>query len=128
VRLLLDTHAFLWWIQEDDRLPVAVRGMIAESDVAVQVSAVSVWELAIKAALGRLSFDEPIERFIPRQLDENRFEVRPIELRDVWRTMTLPLIHGDPFDRMLVAQAIEDSLTLVTGDRTLQTYPVDHIW
>jgi PIN domain nuclease of toxin-antitoxin system len=128
LRLLLDAHAFLWWVQEDDRLPRSTSRLIADPSSQVSISAVTVWELVIKERLGRLRLDGPAVELFPFAIERDGFAVLPVEMRHALGIASLPLIHGDPFDRMLVAQAIEDSLTLVTGDRTLQAYPVDYVW
>ncbi len=128
MRLLLDAHAFLWWVRGDDRLPEATSRIIADPSSQVSISAVTVWELVIKERLGRLRLDGPAVELLPFAIERDGFAVLPVEMRHALGIASLPPIHGDPFDRMLVAQAMEDSLTLVTGERMLQTYPVDHIW
>lgn len=123
MRLLLDTHAFLWWRTNDRRLTPAVRSAIVAADV-VFVSAASAWEAGIKAALGRLRYPDTIEAGV----ESSGFEKLSITLAHAERAAKLPRHHSDPFDRMLVAQAEIEGLTLVTKDRALSHYGVAVIW
>jgi len=128
VKLLLDTHAFLWWIADDSRLSSRAAAVIADGENEVWVSAASAWEIAIKSGLGRLEVPDPVDRFVPAQLRANGFLSLPISLRHALATSDLPDGNRDPFDRMLAAQAITEELTLVTGDRALQGLPVTWEW
>ena len=121
MRLLLDTHALIWW-DEGSRLKKAAREAIREADQ-VFVSAASVWEIAIKASLGRIA---PI-RSLPEALEENGFEELPVLIRHTVAVQTLPWHHRDPFDRLLIAQALTDRLTLVTRDAAFQPYSLSTI-
>jgi PIN domain nuclease of toxin-antitoxin system len=123
VKLLLDTHVILWWQTDDRRLNRAARRAIAEADI-VWVSAVSGWEAAIKVALGRLRLDEPFDILIAA----DDFTELPLGLRHTQRLATLPPHHADPFDRMLVAQALAEGATLVSHDRALEPYGVPVLW
>lgn len=128
MRLLLDTHAFLWWTTEDPRIPSAVAEAVSEPSNEVFVSAVTVWELAIKWRLGRLEIADPPETSISRGIAESRFEPLPITHRHALRVGVLPDLHRDPFDRMLVAQALAEECVLVTGDEAIARYPVERLW
>ena len=123
MRLLLDTHVFLWWRANDDRLTEAARSAVADAEI-VFVSAATAWEAAIKAALGRLRYPDTIEAGV----EASGFEKLPITLAHAERAATLPRIHSDPFDRMLVAQAQSEALALVTSDRLLRRYGVSVLW
>jgi PIN domain nuclease of toxin-antitoxin system len=123
VRLLLDTHVFLWWRANDRRLGAPVRVAVAEADL-VFVSAATAWEAAIKASLGRLRYPDTIEAGV----DASGFEKLPISLAHAERAARLPPHHADPFDRMLIAQAQSEDLTLVTRDRSLASYEVKLLW
>jgi len=123
VRLLLDTHVFLWWRADARRLGTTARAAIAGAEV-VFVSAATAWEAAIKAALGRLRYPDTIEDGV----EASGFEKLPISLRHAERAASLPPHHADPFDRMLVAQAEAESLTLVTHDRALAVYGQPIVW
>lgn len=122
-RLLLDTHIFLWWRGEPSRLIPKVRNSIATADV-VFVSAASAWEAGIKASLGRLELPDTIEVGVLA----SGFEKLLISFSHAERAACLPPHHRDPFDRMLVAQAQAEGLTLVTHDRLLKPYEVQILW
>jgi len=128
VRVLLDTHAFLWWVLEDQRLSPVARETIADPAIDVLVSPVSAWEIAIKTADGRLDLPEPSRTYVPSRMAANRFRELPITLDHCLRTAELPLIHRDPFDRLLVAQAQAEELPLVSGDPAITRYDVETIW
>ena len=121
--LLLDTHAFLWWQFKDRRLSLAAREAIT-STTTVFVSIASAWEAAIKAALGRMQLPESFARGI----EASGFKSLPITLAHTERVITLPRHHGDPFDRMLIAQAQAEALTIVSRDRWFEPYDVPVIW
>jgi PIN domain nuclease of toxin-antitoxin system len=123
MKLLLDTHAVLWWQSDDRRLPKAARAAIARADV-VWVSAASGWEVAIKQGLGRLRLAEPFAVTVAA----DDFTELPITLVHAARLATLPPRHRDPFDRMLVAQALIEKATIVSKDRALAAYGVDVLW
>jgi PIN domain nuclease of toxin-antitoxin system len=128
VRVLLDTHAFLWWVLEDQRLSPVARETITDPGIDVLVSPVSAWEIAVKAADGRLDLPEPSRTYVPSRMVANRFQELPITLDHCLRTAELPLIHRDPFDRLLVAQAQAEDLPLVSGDPAITRYDVETIW
>lgn len=128
MKLLLDTHAFLWWITDDPRLPVKARRLIVDAGNEVYVSAASAWEIVVKLRLGRLSLPQRPDRFLPRQLERNGFLPLPIRLEHALRLYELPEHHRDPFDRILIAQALEDGLVLVSGDPQLRQYPPRVVW
>ncbi len=123
MRLLLDTHVFLWWRTRDRRLSAPARAAIATADL-VFVSAATAWEAAIKAALGKLRYPDTIEFGV----EASGFEKLPITLAHGESAATLPPHHSDPFDRMLVAQARVEGLTLVSGDPAIHRYDVPVLW
>ncbi len=128
MRLLLDTHAFLWWIAGDERLSSRAAALIADGANEVLVSAASAWEIVVKRALGRVEVPTPVDRFFTAQLEANAFVPLPIQMRHALGLTALPDAHRDPFDRILVAQAVAEDLTLVTRDRVLRRYPVAVEW
>lgn len=128
MRLLLDTHAFLWWITDDARLSDRARRSIADQRNVVFFSAASGWEIVVKAGLGRLTLRQDPERLIPEQVAANAFEVLPVHLHHALRIHSLPPLHRDPFDRVLVAQALSEQMALVSGDPQIAQYPVDVVW
>jgi PIN domain nuclease of toxin-antitoxin system len=126
MRVLLDTHAFLWWVEDDPRLSLAARKAITDATEGL-LSIASCWELAIKVSRGRLALSKPIER-LAEVLGGSEFQLLPIDLDDVARVATLPPHHRDPFDRMLIAQALGDGLTIVSADPVFKKYGVKRVW
>jgi PIN domain nuclease of toxin-antitoxin system len=120
MRLLLDTHAFLWWLRDDRRLSAAARGPIADRASLVFVSAASIWEAAIQSHLGRLE----VAADLVSEIAANGFTELPVTGRHAQRAGALPVHQRDPFDRMLVAQAQLEGLTLVTRDPAFKPYDV----
>jgi PIN domain nuclease of toxin-antitoxin system len=126
VRLLLDTHAFLWFLAGDARLSRRAAKAIEASDE-WWLSTASVWELAIKASLGRLTLPSPVLDYVSAKVREG-LHVLPVEWPHAAAVERLPFHHRDPFDRLIVAQARFDRLTIVTKDRIFRKYGVDVIW
>jgi PIN domain nuclease of toxin-antitoxin system len=121
VSYLLDTHVLLWWIDDAPQLQSGVRDLIIDPDQDISVSAASIWEAAIKRAIGKLRFDTPA---LLQALRRDRIRVLPITADHALAAGDLPRHHDDPFDRMLVAQAAAEGLSIVTRDRRLQQYGV----
>ena len=119
MKLLLDTHVFLWWWEGNEKLRADIRKTVESAEVAY-VSAVSAWEMAIKSALGKLRFKGPFRQAVAK----SGFRELDLAFTAVETLRDLPGVHADPFDRMLVAQARTEGLTLVTADRTLEAYAV----
>jgi PIN domain nuclease of toxin-antitoxin system len=129
VRVLLDSHALLWFLLGDaERFPSHVRDVIEDPRSHVVVSVTSQWELMLKAMAGRLRLPDAPERFLIDLAQEAGFRVLDVQPRHVAALAELPGIHPDPFDRMLVAQALVEDLDLVTGDEVLRRYPVRTMW
>ena len=119
MRLLLDTHVLLWWLADDRKLAKAAREIIANPDNDVHVSSASVWEVAIKMALGRLEIElDDLEAAIVR----NGFRQLPVGFRHAITAGRLPSVHRDPFDRMLIAQASVEDLRVISHDRVFERY------
>jgi len=128
VRLLLDTHVFLWWVADDRRLSPRAARAIAGPRNDVHVSAASVWEIVLKAATGALRLDGRPALLIPEQIEVNAFVPLAVTVAHALAASSLPEIHRDPFDRVLIAQAVTEGLRLVTGDQTIRSYPVESLW
>jgi PIN domain nuclease of toxin-antitoxin system len=128
MRALVDTHVFLWWLADDDRLRESTRTVIGDPDTRLLLSAASAWEIAIKSAHGRLDMARSVEAVLTTVLVQARFERLAIEFEHAVVAATLPGIHGDPFDRMLVAQAMTLGCPIVTQDPKIARYPVETIW
>jgi PIN domain nuclease of toxin-antitoxin system len=123
VNLLLDTHVLLWCLSAPDKLSAKTRKRIERADQVVFVSAASAWEIEIKRDLGKLKAPKDLAY----QLQAKRFTELPLEVRHTAALSSLPRLHQDPFDRMLIAQAMADGLTLVTADGAIRAYPVPTI-
>lgn len=128
MRLLLDTHALLFWVYEPHRLGAAALRAITNRDNQVFFSVASSWEVAIKVGLGKLDLDGPPSEVIPAELLRNGFTLLPIDHPHVLAVAELPNHHRDPFDRLLVVQARAESLTLVTLDPKIAAYDVPVLW
>ena len=128
MKLLLDTHAFLWWIGDNPNLSSKARRLCEDGNNEIFFSAASGWEMAIKAGLGRLVLPDPPEEFIVGNLKANAFQILPVHLNHTCRVRSLPDHHRDPFDRLLVAQAQIEGLGLVSKDEVMSRYPVEVFW
>jgi PIN domain nuclease of toxin-antitoxin system len=126
--LLLDTHALLWWLDGDERLSAGAREAIADRSNAVMVSAASAWEITTKHRLGKLPGAAEVARDVAGAVASQGFLELPITLRDAERAGRLPGPHRDPFDRMLVAQALRADLELVSIERVFDDYGVRRLW
>ncbi len=128
MRYLLDTHAFLWWILDDPRLSPRAGAIIRDPDNEVLFSAASAWEIVIKAQLGRITFEDDLAELIPRQVAANGFVSLAVTTDHALQVSALPMLHRDPFDRMLVAQAQREKATLLSADPAVAQYPVETLW
>jgi PIN domain nuclease of toxin-antitoxin system len=128
VKVLLDTHAFLWWIRDDESLGGRARKAIANERNHCFLSLASCWEMAIKKSLGKLEIPEPVDAFVAEQLAANRFTLLPIDLRHVSHVSRLAFHHRDPFDRLLAAQATEEGMVIASADPVFKKYGVERVW
>jgi PIN domain nuclease of toxin-antitoxin system len=128
VRLLLDTHVFLWFILDDPRLSVRADALISDPANQVEVSPASYWEIAIKISIGKYALPEPYEVFMPREIAVNDFRVLPIEPKHTAIVSTMAFHHRDPFDRLIVAQSLVESIGIVSSDPALDPYGVTRLW
>ena len=129
MRVLLDTRTFLWWTSERGaRLSERGRDLLGDGLTGVSFSVVSAWEIAIKVGAGRLVLPNATERYVPDRVRHHGFDMLPIELSHVFRSGSLPPIHGDPFDRLLVAQAQIEGIPILTADPAISRYDVETIW
>lgn len=127
MRLLLDTQIFIWWDSEPDRLPKGILQLCEDDANTLVMSVASVWEMQLKVQLGKLDFDRPLPQILREQQDNNRLEILPVEAVHVFGRQVLPLHHKDPFDRMLIAQAITEGMPVLSVDQMFQKYPVQVI-
>ena len=128
MRLLLDTHVFLWWASDAAELSDRVRELIGDEHNEIVFSVVSGWEIVIKSALGRLEVPEPADTYISSRVTSFGFTVLPVHLRHVLALTGLPDVHADPFDRLLVAQARTEGIAVLSRDERMRGYPVELIW
>lgn len=128
MRVLLDTHTFLWWITDDPRLSREAREIIGKGENELYLSAASGWEMVIKAKLGRLQLSDDPEFFIPEQMSHNAIVSLPIQISHVLHAYQLPDYHSDPFDQLLIAQAQLEDMPILTADPQIARYPVRVIW
>jgi len=130
MRLLLDTHTFLWWINQHERLSAKARDAIADNQNDAFVSVVNVWEVVIKAKMGRFNLPGDLASFLNEQIMANYFQILPIEMTHALNVYGLAdhPSHKDPFDRLLVAQAKAEDMALISNDEHLDHYGIDRIW
>ena len=128
MRLLLDTHAFLWFIGGDERLSAKAKEAIADLENEVFLSVASLWEIAVKINVGKLKLPRPFGELIPEQLMQNEIAILRFELSHMTRYVDLPLHHRDPFDRLIVVQSQMEEMPLVSKDETFGSYDVDLLW
>jgi len=124
MKILLDTHIFLWFISGDIQLSTDVRDMIREPDNEIYLSAVSVWEGIVKYQLGKLPLPEHPETYLPKQRDLHQIASLNLDENSVIQLAKLPSLHRDPFDRMLICQALQYGLTIATVDAAVRAYSV----
>lgn len=130
MNLLLDTHTMLWWMREPGRLSGEARAAVAEPSNRVWFSAVSAWEIVIKAGLGRLEGPSPDAwaQILRAEVTRSRFLVLPVTMEHTLAVGSLPTPHSDPFDRLLIAQAVVENLRLVSKDTRMAAYPISLLW
>jgi len=128
MKLLLDAHALLWFIGNDSQLSTAARENIESPAHEKLVSVASLWEIALKLSLGKLKLPRPFAEVFPQQLEVNGFELLPISCMQLNQLAELPFHHRDPFDRLLIAQALTDDLTIITRDIAFSQYPAKTTW
>ena len=124
MKLLLDTHIFLWWADDPEKLSQAALSALQDEANEIILSVVSVWEMQIKIQLGKLKLSLPLKDLIKNQQETNQLNLLPVELKHVLALDTLPFHHKDPFDRLLMAQSLEEDLTLVSADSQFTPYSV----
>jgi PIN domain nuclease of toxin-antitoxin system len=128
VKLLLDTHAFIWWDGDQSKLSAAALGACQSLANSLHLSLASVWELQIKMQLGKLALRLPLADVLRDQQQQNGLALEPLTLEDILALSALPTLHRDPFDRLIIAQANRRGFHLVTHDPELARYPVPVLW
>lgn len=127
MRFLIDTHTFLWFVNDSPKLSTNAKSLM-ESDNDLWVSIASLWEIAIKVNIGKLTLPNNYENFIPEQLALNDIETLPIKMAHLATYTTLPLHHRDPYDRLLIAQAMTEKVSIISADVAFDSYFVSRIW
>ncbi|WP_103668275.1 type II toxin-antitoxin system VapC family toxin [Pseudanabaena sp. BC1403] len=127
MKIILDTHTFLWFINDSTELSNSAAELI-ESDVDLWISIASLWEISIKVNLNKLDLPDDYEKFIPHQIAINNIEILPVNLQHLIVLTKLPLHHRDPFDRLLIAQAIAEEVPIISIDKKFDLYEVDRQW
>lgn len=125
---LLDTHAFLWFINDDPTLSIIAKSLIEDPENRILLSFASIWEMAIKVSLNKLVIPPQFDEFIDKQLQENYFDLLDIKLHHVNALVTMPFHHRDPFDRLLIAQSQEENLPIISKDTIFDAYQIERYW
>lgn len=128
MNFLLDTHSFIWFIEDNPSLSAQARIIIEEPSNDLLLSIASVWEMAIKVSLGKLQIRQSFDRFIPDQLMLNNINLLDITISHTLHVATLPFHHRDPFDRLLIAQSLIEGIPLISIDTLFDTYGVSRLW
>lgn len=128
MRLLLDTHSFLWFINESPQISTSARTLIEDASNQPFLSVASLWEMAIKVSIGKLSLGQPFETLIPQQLSINGIALLRITISHTAVVARLPFHHRDPFDRLLIAQAMVEQMPIVSGDTAFDAYTITRLW
>jgi PIN domain nuclease of toxin-antitoxin system len=128
VKFIADTHAFIWFITDAAQLSPKSKLLLESPESERVLSVASIWEIAIKTSLGKLSFKRPLEQFLPEQTRLNYFQTLNISAEHALRVASLPLLHRDPFDRLIVAQALVEGLPILSNDRVLDAYGIHRLW
>jgi PIN domain nuclease of toxin-antitoxin system len=128
MRVLIDTHIFLWWNTNDPQLSLRAKEVISDGNNEVFLSAASAWEIAIKAAKKRLVLPEDPAKYVSSRMNQHRFQPLPVQVSHALHVYDLPFHHDDPFDRLLIAQSQLERLPLITVDSEIKKYEVKIIW
>lgn len=128
MRLLLDTHTFLWWDSQPSKLPTKVLALCEDAQNEMFLSVASIWEMQIKYQLGKLELHLPLDKLISEQVQKNAVQILSIQAAHVLGVYALPNAHKDPFDRLLIAQASVEKMAFLSGDGVFHQYPVQIIW
>ena len=128
MKYLLDTHALLWIVTDSPKLSRKAKKLYLDTDNIILFSMASIWELSIKSSLGKIEFDKTLENFVEEHIKGNNIQILNIELPHILRVEQLPFYHRDPFDRLLIAQLMENNLSIISYDKMFDPYKVKRIW
>ena len=124
---LLDTHTLIWMLEDNPLIPLRIKNLITKFDSQLSISIISIWEIVIKTQIGKLELKFEIQDIF-EYCERNKIQIRPVTINYLLTYQTLPLIHRDPFDRMIIATAISDKITIVSKDAEIAKYQVNLIW
>lgn len=128
MKFIADTNAFIWFITDSPRLSSTAKDLLEAADSERFLSIASIWEISIKAGLGRLSFENPLEEFLPDQIARNQFALLNISLGHALHVEKLPPHHRDPFDRMIIAQSFLENIPVLSSDEAFDAYGIQRFW
>lgn len=128
MKFLIDTHTFIWYVTNSSKLSLKAQELINDGNNEVLLSIASIWEMAIKHSVSKLTFELPFELFITRQLAVNNFQLLNVSIDHLVIVANLPLHHRDPFDRLIIAQAIVEQIPVVGTDKVFDSYPIKRLW
>jgi len=128
LNLVLDTNAFLWIVSDDKKLSRKAKKLFLNKSNEIYLSAASIWEMAIKISLGKLTLDEPLESFIETHAVGNNVKILDIRSKHLYKIENLPFHHRDPFDRIIIAQCMIENYFIVGSDKAFDSYPVSRVW
>ncbi|MBD2771520.1 PIN domain-containing protein [Iningainema tapete] len=128
MKLLLDTHVFIWSAGTPEKLSQRARELLLDTSNTLVLSIASIWEIQIKLQLGKLRLNSPLPNLIESQQQTNNLQLLPIELAHIWALANLPNHHRDPFDRLLIAQSIVEHIPILSADSALDAYQTQRLW
>lgn len=128
MKILLDTHAFLWLVTDSDFLSKKAKQLFLDENNEIFLSLASIWELAIKSSIGKITFKKPFEKFISDQLSQNSILELDVNIYHLIQVESLPFYHRDPFDRLIIAQALEENLIILSKDEAFDAYGIQRLW
>jgi PIN domain nuclease of toxin-antitoxin system len=128
MRVLIDTHVFIWWTSDVKKLSTRVYDLLTDPNTDAVLSTISIWEMQIKSSLGKLQFKTTLSELVDDEIERNRIDLLPLSLSHIYALSNLPLHHRDPFDRMLIAQSIESDLQIISIDEKFDDYGVNRLW
>jgi PIN domain nuclease of toxin-antitoxin system len=128
MQLLLDTHTFIWFVDDDPSLSQKAKQLIEDAANTRWLSIANPWEMAIKYSIGKLTLNTPLAKYLDKNLPLHMVQLLPIQLTHLATVSTLPLHHRDPFDRLIISQAMVENLTVVSADADFDRYPIQRAW
>jgi PIN domain nuclease of toxin-antitoxin system len=128
MRILIDTHVFIWWTSDSQKLSFTVYNLLTNPKTQVILSVVSIWEMQIKLSLGKLQLKTALPELVEDEVKQNRIELLPLDLSHIYALSNLPNYHRDPFDRLLIAQAKSEELVIISIDEKFDGYDIERLW